>query len=77
MEWQKVAPVTNGGKPHFYVTFPVIEGKRRKITVAWDRNYKQWAVLYDDYESIVPVEKGFYATAQAALDDVNSLFPND
>ena len=68
LEWQKVASVTKGGKPYFYVAFPTLKGHRRKFCVAWDRYARQWAATFEDYETcVVPEEFGQADTAQAAM----------
>ena len=68
LQWDKVPSVRTGGKPYFYVAFPLVKDKRRKVTVAWDRNVKAWALTYDDYETtLIPFEIGTYPTAKDGM----------
>ena len=60
LDWQQVASVTYGGKPYFWVAFPVVGEKRVKYSVVWDRNARCWTVAYDDYSTPVPHELGHF-----------------
>ena len=45
LKWQKVASVTHGGQPHFWIC--LING-RKVYTVVWDRCVQKWAVNKND-----------------------------
>lgn len=42
--WQKIASVTNGGKPYFYVRFD----NRGKLTIVWDRTEYSYCIVRND-----------------------------
>ena len=45
MKWQKVASVTPGGKPYFFVS----EDKQgNKLCVVWNRFQERWAFQFKD-----------------------------
>lgn len=49
MEWKRVASVTGGGKPYFYVRY-VRESYPYSIrhSVVWDRKVRAWAAQEND-----------------------------
>ena len=77
LQWKKRASVTNGGKPFFYVAFPIMNGHRRKYSVHWDRNAQQWACTFDDFETmLIPEEHGMFSTAKEAQATAQADYEN-
>jgi len=67
LAWKEVVSATTGGKPCFFVAFPVMNLKRRKYTVAWERDQQRWEASFDDFETcLVPESHGLYATVKEA-----------
>ena len=67
LQWEKVASVRTGGKPFFYVAFPVMNGHKRKYSVHWDRNARQWEASFDDFETmLIPESHGHFSSSKEA-----------
>jgi hypothetical protein len=67
LDWEKVASVTTGGKPYFYVAHAYNQtGNRVKYTVVWNRIKQCWTAEYDDYTLPKAIELGSFNSAHYA-----------
>ena len=71
LKWQKIASVTYGGKPYFYVAFTNHGSKRIKYTVVWNRYAKIWDAEIDDGTNPVSTVLGSSKDRKMGLEYAN------
>ncbi len=74
LDWQRVASVTPGGKPYFWIAFLVNADKARaKFSVVWDRARLQWLAEMDNMSNGDHKFIGWFFHHKAARDHVETI----